>query len=366
MACFRHIKHLQNLPIQTHFADSLKTKPRGQTNKRFFLKMVRNKVMAEEIERYESLLGILSGKTGIKKETLEMRIKEKQEKFAGVLNKLGALYMVAKEESIDLGAERLKEKISLAEIEPEMQDIEIEAIVSKVFQPKAYSKNSRSGTLCSILIEDGKTTSRLTVWNDAVMEIEEMGISQGDKIRISGASSSVYKDSLQLSLGKGGRIELIEKGKNSPAKINSLKEDMDNVTVHGRVMKAYGTKSSTGKNGPYTLSNFVLADETGSIRATAWNDRATAMANFREGSGIKIEGAYTKKGLNGTELHLGWTSRVTASKDAPEIEEQANAERAEIGDIEKMQGKKVAITGIITEMDTRHFSYYSSNGNFLR
>jgi len=41
---------------------------------------------------------------------------------------------------------------------------------------------------------------------------------------------------------------------------------------------------------------------------------ADEIEGFAPGDKIKIEGAYTKDGMNGIELHLGWNARITSNE----------------------------------------------------
>lgn len=297
-----------------------------------------------ENKKYNELIKEIEKKTGKTKQEIEEKVKQKQEKFSGVLNSLGALYLVAKQENIELNASTLKEKISLSELEEGMQGITIEAEVQQIFEPKKFSGKKGKGILCSILLKDGKKSLRLTLWNEKVKDIEKLKLEKGDTIIASDCYTTSFKGLIQLNLSQQGNIKITKKG--IPPKTISIKNlapDMENVRIKCRILKKYEKKSFKNKKGTGSIARFLAGDRTGKITCVAWNDLAEKIEETLTGTGITIDGAYTKNGFNGTELHLGWNSRITKNEEVESIEEITKTKNITVNQLEKNKEKTVSL-----------------------
>ncbi len=122
------------------------------------------------------------------KEELERRIKEKQKEYAGLLNREGALYAIAKEEGLLDPAE--------------------EYTVEKVYGKKQFGE----GRYYSSLILSGeKGRVRLVFWDkDADLAGK---YSPGDRIKVSGAREKEGRMGPELHYTKSTRIEKLEPGR---------------------------------------------------------------------------------------------------------------------------------------------------------
>jgi hypothetical protein len=164
---------------------------------------------------------------------------------------------------------------------------------------------------------------------------------RGDKILLHGAYVSEYKDKLQLNLGFKGKIELLEKGNLEIAKIADLQVSND-VDVLGKIIAIFDQKEFSGGK----LRGFVIADDSGTIRVTAWNEQVDNIKDFKFGDVVRIEGGYTKEGMRGLELHLGWKGRIKKTEE--QIETRGGIQRKEI--INLAEGEYSEIAGRITNV----------------
>jgi replication factor A1 len=93
-------------------------------------------------------------------------------------------------------------------------------------------------------------------------------------------------------------------------KINDLKNGMKQVDVEGRIIEKNATREvvSRYKNETYQVADAVLADETGQIKLTLWNEQ---IAQVKENDQIKIENGYVTSFRGETQLNIGRYGKLT-------------------------------------------------------
>lgn len=72
--------------------------------------------------------------------------------------------------------------------------------------PRSFNKFGKSGKVCNSKIRDDSGETVLTLWNDDVDKVEI-----GDKVHIQNGWCSEYKGEKQVSTGKFGKLEILEK-----------------------------------------------------------------------------------------------------------------------------------------------------------
>lgn len=82
-------------------------------------------------------------------------------------------------------------------------------IVSKD-TPRTFEKFGKQGRVCNAKGKDGSGEITLTLWNEQIDEVDV-----GDKVRLQNGWCSEYKDEKQLSTGKFGKLEVVEKAEQS-------------------------------------------------------------------------------------------------------------------------------------------------------
>ena len=85
---------------------------------------------------------------------------------------------------------------------------------------------------------------------------------------------------------------------------------MNDVSVKVKIKKTFEAKEFENEKGKGKVMNFFVSEGANEMRATAWNEICDLVEEIGEGENVIIEGAYTKEGRNGIELHLGWSSRI--------------------------------------------------------
>ncbi len=327
----------------------------------------------------------ISAGSGKSIEEVQSLISGKKGKFSGLLTDVGAAHMVARELGVEIDApngaggfgpgggassrsrgEPLEAKIG--KMRPGMNNITLEARVKHAFPSKSFEKGDKKGVLCNLLIEDGSGEIRLTLWNNDAKRFEQEKLERGAAIKLEGCYTTAWNDKVQLNLGFGGSFNIIGQTEVPEVaaeivKIAALKEGMDNVDLFARVSRIYEERSfeKDGKEGK--LLSFELVDETGRARATAWNDLVDDAKKLSAGEAIKVEGGYTKEGLRGIDVNLGWKSRIIRNPKTaklPELGELAYGDSAPVENkkITKLEdGDFVELEAKVVDLQRGKFHY---------
>jgi len=289
-------------------------------------------------------------------------VEEKKKKFSGLLTESGAAYMVARDLGVNVGSESMK-RLSISQLKDKMQNVDLLVRVMHLFSPKEFENRGKKGKLCNLIVADDTGEIRLTVWHDDVKRLQENQVKRGTIILLHNCYVKSFNDRNQISLAYNGSMDVNPKNiafENLPeanvamSKISELNEGMNDVNTVARILRLFPATDFEKAERKGRVMNFMVADETGSIRATAWNDLVEIASKLRENEVVKIDGAYIKKGLNGLELHLGWRSRLEKLDNDSGIPEstallKGKAEKRKImglqasNDLVLVEGKIVAV-----------------------
>lgn len=92
--------------------------------------------------------------------------------------------------------------------------------------------------------------------------------------------------------------------------IKNILAGMRNVETAGKVQRVFNiTEFDTGER-KGKVGSFIIADETGSIRITAWHDMTEHLKNIKEGDIVKIKSGYARDNNGRVEVHLNENSVI--------------------------------------------------------
>ena len=260
------------------------------------------------------ILKEIAQKSGKSEEEVKELIDAKIKKFSGLLTEQGASFMVQKELGLkqETGIES-----KIGELSDGMKGIDIGGEIKAIFPVKEFEKNGKSGKLKSFILNDDTGEVRITLWND---QVDLYDLSVGSKIKILNAIVSAYNEKKQVGLGFNGSIEITHKKEIEFKELNNIKGGMNNVNIVGRLLRKYPCKEFDSNDKKGKLCNFQFGDGTALLRATAWNEKADEVEKYNEGEIVEIKNGYTKDGMFGVELHLGYSAELTKSeKDIPSV-----------------------------------------------
>lgn len=322
-------------------------------------------------EQNNTLIKDISNKTNKSEEEIQNLVNEKVKKFSGLLTEQGAIFMVEKE--LGLKKENENIKLTITELEDGQKNIDVKGKIKMIFPTKEFERGEKKGKLCSFILEDESGEIRVTLWNDQVDKYE---LTAGSEVIINNGIVTSYNEKKQLSLGFSGDLQITKKATEEFEKINNLKGEMSSINVVGRILRKFPLKEFEKGEKKGKLCNFQFGDETNLLRATAWNEKADEVLNLTDGSVVKIKNAYTKNGMFGVELHLGYNTIIGQSdKNIPTTVEimKDNINKKEINQL--VENENIIINGKISQVENGNLYFLvcekcnkkiekGENGNF--
>lgn len=117
---------------------------------------------------------------------------------------------------------------------------------------------------------------------------------------------------LRLIAAKYGVQNLKNRDFDPRLSISNLIPGLNNVTVVGRVVTVYPSRTFEGKK-PGKIASLIVFDEDGIIRVVLWNDKVDLIetGKLKVGHIARFAHGYTREDRNGkTELHIGEKSEI--------------------------------------------------------
>ncbi len=272
----------------------------------------------------------------IPEEKLESLIKEKSERFHGLLTKEAVLFSISK----DLGIkEKPKDPVAVSEFDESKKRTPVFGEVRRIFQVYNYEKNGRKGKLCRFFLGDKDVEKTVVLWNDYVDYIESGKISKGDSIEISGA----YIKADEIHLGYGGKIHI--KNKVHRKKISELSQG-DTVSLSAEILENDGARKYERDGSMHQMVSFTVDDGSSPARLVVWEPNASTLENAEPGDSVTVENAFFKN----NEIHAGSLSRVTLSRKPIKPDQLTADFRGDIeGEVKSIQADKEGVSVILEE-----------------
>lgn len=105
---------------------------------------------------------------------------------------------------------------------------------------------------------------------------------------------------------------VMENTRRESLKISELRENLENISVIGRVLSVSQPRTIQTKRGLRTISEAYIGDETGRVKLTLWGNLA---GSVKEGSVIEVSGAWTTSYRGEVQLNAGSRSSVRVRED---------------------------------------------------
>jgi len=273
-----------------------------------------------------------------------------------------------------------EEKITpVSEIKGEMQ-VNIVARVVRMSRVRTYNSNGREGKFITLDLKDNTGSISFTLWNRDIEILDEIGLKEGDSVKILGAQSRVRNEEVSLTHSWIGRIIKgefdVPSFEESMMKIGDAHE-MKNVTLIGVVSKVYDKITFERRGGSTgTVKSIVISDDTGSIKVTLWNDDADL--NINKGDILKVTGGnieFDEYSETDYRVNTGWSSNLTINPEEDAglkqilEEHKKELEPIKIEDLHKIEdeGEEVDIIGRIMELyDANEFQRADGSAGLVR
>lgn len=182
------------------------------------------------MENLEEIVSRISSQTGIEKQEVLSRVRDKQKELSNLISEEGAAYIIAKE----CGIELIKKKdyeMKIGNIISGMKTVNIACRILKVEEIRSFKTEKAEGRVCSISLGDDTGIMRLTLWNDQIGKVEEL--KRDNLVKITSAFAKDNYGKTELSLGKLGKLEKIQ--------------DSSSIPYADEIEKKFGTSQSSGQ-----------------------------------------------------------------------------------------------------------------------
>ncbi|KHO47528.1 MAG: replication factor A1 [archaeon GW2011_AR5] len=161
--------------------------------------------------------------------------------------------------------------------------------------------------------------------------IEEKRAELSDLISEEGAAYIVAKE-LGISIVKQERLD-----------ISHVIPGMQNVDVVGRITKLSPVREFSTEKGSGRVANVTIADETGSVRLSLWNDEIKSIEGMETGDTIRVRGYVKEDNLGNPEIRIGRYGAIAKSDETIATIKQTrrSAERVLIRDLSEGGYKEI-------------------------
>jgi len=136
-------------------------------------------------------------------------IGEKQDELSGLVSEEGAAYIVARELGVNL-LKAAKRQLKVKNLISGLQSVEIVGRIVRIFEPREWEREGKSGVVQNLIIGDETGMVRLSLWNEETDVVKTGEIKEDDTIRITGGYVKTdNRGNPELRIGKG-KLERVE------------------------------------------------------------------------------------------------------------------------------------------------------------
>ena len=201
-------------------------------------------------------------------------------------------------------------------------------------------------------------------------DLDEEDVKEEVEAKMEEFSGMVSEEGAIHLVAKEHGIQLSEAS--SDLKVENVVPGMRKVNIKVRVTNILDANTFERDDGDEgKVQNVILADETGTIRLTLWDDQTSIAENVSEGDAIGISGAYSVEDNRGNaELRLGDEAQVKMVDDDEVAEVETGSGDAEDVSIREVTDENAtyAINGMVVAVYTSNPFYRvdPESGNTVR
>ena len=228
-------------------------------------------------------------------------------------------------------------------------DILAKIVYSEVKDIQTKDGNKR--TIISGILGDETGTVSFTLWDDhPVLEKDSV-------YEFKNCYTRKWNDDVQVNIGNNGTVQKSERTVGSvptrqrpvtaptELRIGDIREGSGNVTVVGRILSVE-KRDIEGKNGPRTVYSGTMADDSGEIQFSAWND-----FGLEAGKSYRVTNAYIRSWKGIPQINMGDNSEVSTVNVVFDDARISHGNERTAGDIAKNGGgMDVIIRGVVVDI----------------
>ena len=283
---------------------------------------------------FETLLGeLLQSRPELSREEALRRIEEKKRTVgAGYLTDQGALFLVAGELGVSLRKGDASSDMTIKDLYIGANDVTVVARVLATYPVSTFDKkDGGKGKYQRLTLFDGKDSVRLTVWEEALEQVEKLGLGVDRPVRVANAYVKQGLDGKpNLNLGKRGKIEVLT-DENTATKLPAISAVAQKLPSQLKEEPFVALDCVVSSEPRY--SEFVRSDGSGGslfqfgvsqgggkeTRVVIWSP--TARPELKPGQRVRITSVRARRsGNNGFEIHGDAGSTIVVGPLAERLE----------------------------------------------
>ncbi len=227
----------------------------------------------------------------------------------------------------------------------------VDLLVKVVFAEKRdVTIKGEPRSIISGILGDETGTASFTAWDASTVDMEKDSV-----YLVSNAYTKLWNDRVQINLGNRCTVTKEEAEIATPerqitysssvAKVHDLREGIGSVTVSGKILSVE-CRTINARGEDKQVWSGLLADETGKIQFSAWND-----FGLNEGDAVRIENAYIRGWKGIPQLNIGDRSTVDRIDDTFGDVSAAAASKKTVGEIIRTGGGlDMSVTGTVLDI----------------
>ena len=322
--------------------------------------------------KISELIELASTKTGLSREEVLLRIRNKQKELSGLVSEEGAAFIVANELGVKTRNKVVETILKLKELKPDMKSVSVMGRVKAIYGPREFTtKTGVRNKVVNMEVVDSTGVGRVVLWNmHDIEKIEKGTIKPGQVIHVKSGyvRESSFTNSLEVHVGNKGILienpenvsedEFPDGNAGGTFSISELKPDMP-VSIVAKVTNKYEVKEFDKNGRKGKVGNLIVNDGTASTRVVLWNEQANVMDELKVGDILKIENGYSKTGLKGVEVQANNNTKLTLNPKGVQINvSAATAETAKRKIISELKdGEFSEVKAAITSHFGNNFVY---------
>lgn len=252
----------------------------------------------------------------------------------------------------------------LAELVPEERGVELSEVEILFVTPREITVKGQPKQIWSGLVADQGAKIPFTAWKD-------FNLQRGVHYHVRNAyARKGFREGVELNIGDFATVEPVPSTFQVPAnlagppgggesggrvaterKVRDLRDGQGSVTLAGRVLDAREKTISTA-NGPKTLVEGELADETGRVAFSAWEPEKLPQG-FQTNAVVRVKGAYVRAFRGIPQLNFGQYSQVELlpANALPDREALMESKPFNLAELEAAGGGQgILVEGVVLEV----------------
>lgn len=111
--------------------------------------------------------------------------------------------------------------MNISDLKAGASNVDVEAVVAEKDEPReVVTKYGKRLNVCNAILKDDTGSIAISLWGDSI----DM-VNVGDRVKITNGYVNEFRGTPQLSTGKYGKIEVLEKGKGGGKKAAPIEDE---------------------------------------------------------------------------------------------------------------------------------------------